>query len=322
MPGCLQDIALNPSSPALHQTPTFKKVLTQPLLLRPITQIPMAKSWILCEPAGPDYCSGQLKGDPDVAGIGIVCATYSITLMAVLVSWLLWYYVIVRNVDTLGLKNSMESEISPEPKKYQSLLKCAFMLADIQWANLLAVTISSIKLIRADTETSLYHVFIARRLANLNMLGHGAALIFDTRKPANWKLRMTLLTLTLGPYFYWTALAIKEFKEEWSSVAPMCFYNISCVPYTYEFWMQLDIPWTFLGYVWLYLECTGKIDRKLRDLDDWTMEGLTTSKDDILELWRKFSLSNPVTTLSAVGKKLVFFFASLIISLTITYFDW
>lgn len=47
----------------------------------------------------PDYdtypwCEGELKGDPDIAGIGVVSAIWATTAVTIAFSWALWYNVV------------------------------------------------------------------------------------------------------------------------------------------------------------------------------------------------------------------------------------
>jgi hypothetical protein len=81
------------------------------------------------------WCQGELKGDPEVAGIGVVSSVFTTTLIATIFSWALWYLVLWKGQNT---QNS---------RLYRALLKCAFVLADIQLATVLAITCSSIILI-------------------------------------------------------------------------------------------------------------------------------------------------------------------------------
>lgn len=187
------------------------------------------------------WCRGELKGDPDIAGIGVVASIFVTTGLTITVSSVLWWLRYVRHVDT---KRS---------KAYKWVLKSAFMLADIQLATAFAIVTSSIILIKQPSETSLYHIFIARGLANCNMLGHGVALTFDTRKQLNWGARLIFLTILIGLYFWWTAIAIQEWSE-WADYTPKCFFNDSIVPLWYTDWMILDFPWQVASYAWFYLE--------------------------------------------------------------------
>lgn len=223
------------------------------------------------------WCDGQLQGDPDVAGRGVLCAIWTTTCLAVAVSWSLWYIKIFCRHD------------SNESTLYQGLLKCAFMLADIQLVTALAITISSIILIHSEAETSLYHIFIARSLAQANLTGHGAALMFDTRMQANWTARMALLIWTIGLYLYWSYISLGAW-EAWSNVTPHCFWNDTWISYGwYTFWIKLDIPWMLLGYFWVFCEAAGvfneEISNRLIDLDQWTQTAWRDSWKLVWSIW-------------------------------------
>lgn len=99
-----------------------------------------------------------------------------------------------------------------------------------------ALTCSSLILIYSDSETSLYHVFIARCLAQTNLAGLGSAFLFDTRRQGNWLLRIGILGIVLLLYLYWTYVTIWEF-DHWTNSTPKCFFNESIVGGWFTYWM-------------------------------------------------------------------------------------
>jgi hypothetical protein len=191
------------------------------------------------------WCSGELKGDPDIAGVGVTRSIWITAAISIILSFFLWFYTYLHRLDA-------------ENSTYKRLLKCAFVLADIELVTAGAIVWSSIILIHSESETSLYHVFIARSLTQATLAGHGAALLFDTRRQANWHVRIALLTVVLISYLYWTVISIREF-DAWSHTTPKGFYNNSRVPGWYTDWMKLDIIWAILSYQWVYAEAAGSI---------------------------------------------------------------
>lgn len=205
------------------------------------------------------WCHGQLKADPDIAGIGVVSSIWIMTGLAISVSWLLWVLAIFDGKTTLN------------SKFYRALTKFAFSLADIQLVTALAITTSSIILIIKDHETSLYHVYIARCLAHCKFNGYGAALLFDTRSQSNWTWRVFLIACALILDTYWSMLSIKEFKQ-WGRHTPRCFYNDSRVPLEYITWMYIDIVWQNVGCAWIFLEASGRFEAQLVRLNKYAID--------------------------------------------------
>ena len=193
------------------------------------------------DPKDDFFCSGLIKGDPDIAGVGVVAALWCTNALGVLISWILWYQ---RSVMRL------EQVKSPA---LRATLKCAYLFGDTSLSTMLAVVCSSIILIKTSSETSLYHVFVARCLAQNCIPAIGSALYHDVEHGPNWRLRMSLLISMLILYLYWTSLCISEFNT-WHSSSPRCFFDDSKVPFWYTTWMKVDLAWTPLGWMWYILE--------------------------------------------------------------------
>lgn len=210
------------------------------------------------------WCQGELKGDPEVAGIGVVSSVFTTALIAIIFSWVLWYLALWEGKNT---RNS---------KLYRAVLKCEFVLADIQLATALAIICSSIILILSSGETSLYHVFIARCLAQANFTGHGASFIFDIHKQSNWSLRVNLYYSAIVLYLCWTIMCIEEWKIS-RLQTPRCFWNDSRLWGWYTTWLYIDIPWTIAGSLWIFAEATGNLSYFLHELDSIMVEYLKES---------------------------------------------
>ena len=255
---------------------------------------------ILCVMPTELWCKGELQGDPDIAGIGVIISILVTTFVAIAFCCLLW------------VCERWLSETSRESRLYQALLKCVFMLADIQLVTAAAITWSSITLIHSASETSLYHVFVARCLVQANITGHGTALVFAIRKQRNWWLRIILLVCALPVYTYWTVIGIREF-DKWSNVTPKCFYNSSLTPGWYTDWMWLDIPWTIVGYLWLLADATGRMSDCLKTIDGWTVDLLLHALKSVCKLLTELRqlklLSVPLTT--SLLRLMVFLFIML-----------
>ena len=200
-------------------------------------------------------CKGQLKGDPDIAGIGITASIVITAATSIIVAASLWYIRLIRQNHKSAL--------------YRTLLKCAFVLADIQLVTALAIIAATLKIIYADNDTSLYHIFVGMILVQINLTGCGVALIFDSRKQTNWALRFGLYNFVLGMYFWFIVKCIEEFQD-FGRKSPRCFYNNSLSPGTYLFWMYVEIPWAIIQDFWIYVEAfSGPTNSVLQNLECW-----------------------------------------------------
>lgn len=203
-------------------------------------------------------CKGQLKGDPDIAGVGITASIVITAAISIIVAASLWYIRLIRQNHKSAL--------------YRTLLKCAFVLADIQLVTALAIIAATLKIIYADNDTSLYHIFVGMILAQINLSGCGVALIFDSRKQTNWALRFGLYNFVLGMYFWLIVKCIEEFQN-FGRETPRCFYNNSLSPGTYLFWMYVEIPWAIIQDFWIYVEAfPGPASSLLEDLDGFALD--------------------------------------------------
>ncbi|KAK6530285.1 hypothetical protein TWF694_003647 [Orbilia ellipsospora] len=258
-------------------------------------EIPSEEDYILCQ--------GELKGDPDIAGVGVTTSIWITTAVTVVFSCWLWYLRIFRGED---MRN----------KRYNTVLKCALMLGDIQLATALAIIIASIIIIHSDADTSLYHVFIARGLANTNLTGLGAALLFDTRKQTNWRIRLILLGICLTFFLYWTALSIVEFNG-WDSVTPKCFFNNSIIGFEFTDWMYFDIPMAIIGNMWIYLELFGGLEKTLADFDGWVLSLPVKASRVLISLRATARLTGPVHGIILFVTSIIQYLLFVIIAITI-----
>jgi hypothetical protein len=124
-----------------------------------------------------------------------------------------------------------------------------------------AITGASIVMIKAQGASSLYHIFIARCLANVNLAGHGAALIYGSGSRVNWDLRLILMLLFMPVYLYWTWLSVGEF-ESWDYRTPLCFRNDNYVGGKYTTWMLVDMIWVPPGYLVILMQ-------RFKRSEDW-----------------------------------------------------
>lgn len=178
------------------------------------------------------WCQGELKGDSDIAGRGVVCSIWTTTALAIIISWVLWGLALWQG---LTIHNS---------RFYRAPTKSAFVLADIQLATALAITTSSIILIRTNSETSLYHACIARCLAQANFTGYGAALTFHTRTQSNRSLHVFLLGYTIA-FIYTSLLSALMSSRTETTMLPSAFTTTAASLYS----IRLGCILTFLGFL-------------------------------------------------------------------------
>ncbi|MCJ1431484.1 hypothetical protein MMC27_000837 [Xylographa pallens] len=214
------------------------------------------------------YCVGQIKGDPDIAGIGVVISFFVATGITLLLSTILWYYTIV-------LKHDLE----PRPRAkipiwVQVLQKVLVMLGDTHLVTGLAVMIASSINIMMDVETPLYHIFVARSLADTAFVGHAAAIIHVYPTKHNWLFRLGLVTAAMSMWLWWTSVAIVRFREferndYENNATPVCLENNNIFALDYTTWMYISLVPLPFSYSMVYLGLWSN-GRKLVDgFEEW-----------------------------------------------------
>ncbi|MCJ1481703.1 hypothetical protein MMC06_001862 [Schaereria dolodes] len=122
----------------------------------------------------------------------------------------------------------------------------------------LAVIIASSVNIWRDSKTPLYHIFIARSLADTAFIGHTAAITHVYPTKHNWRVRLGLVTVAMAMWLWWTVVAIARFrefeKEDYANNAtPVCFENNNIIGLDYTTWMYISLAWLPFSYCTLYL---------------------------------------------------------------------
>lgn len=224
-------------------------------------------------------CSGLLKGDPDIAGIGVVSAIWITNFVAVIASAILWWFTTVKKISLT------------RSKLCQRVLACAFTISDTALITMLAIVCSSITLIKSEPDTSLYHVFIARCLAQNCTTGLFCSVPFYDYRTlkgyrGNWGtgVRVILYLCASIIWLYWTGLCIHEFRSKWHENTPSCFYNDNWVPGEYEQWMRLDLFWTPCAWAWYYLELWPMCEKYCRTTNAFVPE----VPDRIKSNWQRY----------------------------------
>lgn len=200
----------------------------------------------------------MLKGDPDIAGTGVVSAVWAANAASIITGGTLWWL------------TTIKGKLPSNDKTCERVLRCAFALSDTAFITMLAVISSSIVLIKAKSDTSLYHVFIARCLAQNCQTGLFCSVPFyeyrtlGNRRNIGAITRVVLYIFALILWVYWTTLCMDEFRM-WRPVMPSCFYNDTWIWGSYIGWMKVDLFWTPCAWIWYYLEAWQKCEALLRD---------------------------------------------------------
>ena len=143
------------------------------------------------------------------------------------------------------------------------------MLGDTQLVTGLAVMIASSVNILTDEDTPLYHIFVARSLADVALVGHAAAVIQVYPTKHNWAARLFLVTVAVALWQWWTTIAIERFRgfqenDYANNVTPVCFENNNVFGLDYTTWMYISLAWMPIGYSTLYLALWSR-GRRLTD---------------------------------------------------------
>lgn len=191
-------------------------------------------------------CSGEIKGDPDIAGTGVVAAVFINAIVAIVLSITLWVYVFFCTPH-------IRLEVSDKHPRWIPVLRDTLVMqGDSQLISALAIIIASLVNIYKDEETPLYHIFIARSLAEICIAGHSASVILVPRTEHNWTLRLCLVFSTIVLWEVWSYVSISRFLR-WDWETPHCLENDNVVPGEYEHWIIYSLIWVPLAYLPIYL---------------------------------------------------------------------
>ena len=219
-------------------------------------------------------CAGEIKGDPDIAGVGVVSALFINAGIAMIFSASLWCYLLPfhcgRSVSTLP-----DSIIVPN---WVKVVKAILMMqGDVQLVTGLSIMIASLVNMYLDDETPLYHIYIARSLADVTFAGYTAAVIYVYPTEHNWTARLILVAVSVGLWEYWSYIALEKF-DRWDWETPHCLENDNFFRGEYEGWIKLSMVWMPIGYVPLILnafpETEFLVNAFERAITDWPSKAL------------------------------------------------
>lgn len=168
-------------------------------------------------------------------------------------------------------------------------------LSDTCHVSGLAVAISSIiKIAVSGADYPTYHLFIARCLCFLALTGYYVGQLGSSiyaklyaRYPWKLKVRVFLSVLTMLIFITWSFIAIPrfsawEFKEN-IVFTPQCFstHLDTLSPFSFSFWIWLDMIWIPQGLIWMLLMPWAFSDRV----------DIFLGKIDVLFLWIIFRVA-------------------------------
>lgn len=159
----------------------------------------------------------------------------------------------------------------------------------------LAVAISSIiKIALSGAYYPTYHLFMARCLCflaltgyNVGQLGSSIYAKLHALHPRRLRVRVFISTLTMLMLITWSVIAIPRFSA-WefnkdTVFTPQCFsmHLNTLVPYSFGFWIWVNIFWVPQGFVWVLLTPWSFVDRV----------DVFIGKIDVLLLWVAFRVA-------------------------------
>ena len=150
-------------------------------------------------------CNGEIKGDPNIAGIGVVLAVFINSAFSIVLSTILWVYVFSKGYNRLGQSDE-------HPWWILSLRDTLVMQGDSQLISGLAIIIASLVNIYKDDETPLYHIFVTQGLADACLSGHVSTIALLLRTEHDWTFRLFLVFVCIVLWEYWSWVAIEKFR--------------------------------------------------------------------------------------------------------------
>ena len=191
------------------------------------------------------FCDGEIKGNPDIAGTGIVSAMFVNSGISFILSTILWVYVFSRGQNRFELSDTHHWTIA-------ALRDVLVMQGDSQLISGLSIMIASLVNMCKDDDTPLYHIFVARSLADVSLSGHLATITLVPRTEHNWTIRILLIVVCIFLWWGWSFLAFFRF-ESWDWETPHCLENDNIFRGDYVGWIYLSCYWVPLGYVPIFL---------------------------------------------------------------------
>ncbi len=155
-----------------------------------------------------------------------------------------------------------------------------------------------------DPAYPLYHLFLARSLAALALVGHNtAAFVYAKLRryhPYSLYVRCAVSFATMILYLTWSGLALERFRlfeqQPWPGFTPLCFSTHRCrVGGTFRFWIRMNMFWVPQSFAWVLLNPFKLIDSVEHALD--YVDGFIISliKGVFTKYWSNLVPSNSAT---------------------------
>jgi hypothetical protein len=207
-----------------------------------------------------------------------------------------------------------EEEEETELKPFE---KCIFALGDANLVTAIAIIVSSMYQSILDPNYPLYHLFLARSLAAIALVGYNSTgvLYHLLRKKRKWSILMRwfLSIATIVLYIVWSSKTIDRFRQlerTWDrddlAFAPACLSShwSKLVPFSFSFWINTNyflMPTAFFSilvspipYIWGRIAiCIKFIDKSTFRLINGVLKDIWESEliPDEGQAWKKALIS-------------------------------
>ncbi|MCJ1465578.1 hypothetical protein MMC07_004197 [Pseudocyphellaria aurata] len=191
-------------------------------------------------------CAGQVRGDSDIASVGVVSAIFVNAVITFLTSALLWTYIYV-------YLRKDQLDLSRQPPKWVQIVKSVLVVqGDSQLIGALAIIITSLIRFKTTVEIPLYHTFIARSLVDIALTGHAAAIVHVYPTQHHWGLRLVVFATTMLLWQWWGLLVLQNFRTS-NQRGDHCFEDSNGLLVDNTTWIWMSLFWTPVAFIVLYL---------------------------------------------------------------------
>jgi hypothetical protein len=224
-----------------------------------------------------------------------------------------------------------ETELTP-------IERCIFTLGDANLVTAIAIMISSMYKSIPHPNYPLYHMFIARSLATIALLGHNSTgpVYALLRKKHEWSIRIrwVLSVVSILLYLVWSLYALTRFwklerhwKQDDLAFTPACLsaHRSKLVPFSFSFWIIINFFWMPIGFgnilVSPFAGTRGAVNKGIRKIDECTFKciySLYKRKGDLMPrdgpTWKKVGLcvGRLLTLALKIGGVLLWFIVQLL----------
>ena len=204
-----------------------------------------------------------------------------------------YYLVEDEKEDVREEEEEKETELTP-------FEKCNFALGDANLVAAIAIIVSSMYKSIPDPNYPLYHLFLARSLAAIALVGHNSTgvLYHLLRKKRKWSILMRwfLSIVAIVLYIVWSSKTIDRFRQLerlWGrddlAFAPACLSShwSKLIPFSFSFWINTNYFFMPTAFVSILVSpipyIRGLIAICIKFIDKWTFWLINCVLKDIWE---------------------------------------